>query len=349
MQQLSDPLDGRASGAATLPATYTLPMAPAPGGDLGALVGYVRQLARWVDEVVVVDGSTPAELERHRLALAQDGQGEIIVLPPDADARTPMGKVGAVLTGVRRARCERLVVADDDVRYDLQSLAAVVELLEVADVVRPHNYFTRLPWHARIDTARSLLNRVFGGDWPGTLGVRRSVLEATGGYAGDVMFENLELVRTVRAAGGRELVALDVFVGREPPTTRHFWSQRVRQAYDELARPARLAVFVAVLPVLGAMISSRCWRAVAALLLATTSVAEMGRRRAGGGAVLPASSSLLAPVWLVERGFCVWPALAARLRGGIRYRGRRLRWAATPRRLLAARVAEGTAGALARG
>ena len=33
---------------------------------------------------------------------------------------------------------------------------------------------------------------------------------AAGGYDGDVLFENLELIRTVRARGGEEAVALDL-------------------------------------------------------------------------------------------------------------------------------------------
>ena len=101
-------------------------------------------------------------------------------------------------------------------RYDERTLAAVVAALETADVVRPQNYFEPLPWHACWDTGRMLLNRVTGGDWPGTLGVRRSALVATGGYDGRAMFENLELVRTIVAAGGREATLFDVFV-REAP------------------------------------------------------------------------------------------------------------------------------------
>ena len=38
------------------------------------------------------------------------------------------------------------------------------------DLVRPQNYFEPLPWHARWDTARTLLNRGLGRDYPGTLG-----------------------------------------------------------------------------------------------------------------------------------------------------------------------------------
>jgi hypothetical protein len=96
-----------------------------------------------------------------------------------------------------------------------------------ADLVRPQNYFAELPWHARWDTARSLLNRVFSGDlefpigdFPGTLAVRRRALLATGGYDGDALFENLELMRTVRAAGGRVVTPLDLYVAPRPPRSR---------------------------------------------------------------------------------------------------------------------------------
>ena len=121
-----------------------------------------------------------------------------------------MGKVNGVVTGVRECSHERVVIADDDVRYDAAALRRVVALLDEADLVRPQNYFDPLPWHARWDTARSLLNRVFTGDpafpvgdFPGTLAVRRSAFLASGAYDGDALFENLELMRTIRAAGGR--------------------------------------------------------------------------------------------------------------------------------------------------
>jgi hypothetical protein len=52
----------------------------------------------------------------------------------------------------------------------------------------------------------------------------------------------------------------------------------------------------------------------------TVATAELGRRRAGGAAYFPATSSLLAPVWVFERGVCAWLAVLQRLRfGGVRY------------------------------
>jgi hypothetical protein len=145
-------------------------------------------------------------------------------------------------------------------------------------------------------------------------------------------------VRTVRAAGGTEVVAPDVHVRRLPPSTEHFLGQRVRQAYDELARPWRLVVLLAVLPVSAVLVARRRWAVLVAGVLAVVATAEAGRHRAGGRRVFPVTSSLLAPVWVVERAVCSWLALGARARGGVPYRDGRLRKAASSHRALRRRM-----------
>jgi hypothetical protein len=315
--------------------TYILPLRRDGLRPCAELTAYLLPLSRHV-QVVVVDGSPPGVFAAH----AQAWTDPILHIPVDPDLRTPNGKVGGVLTGLRHARYERVVIADDDVRYDLPSLRRMAALLDRYAVVRPQNYFGRLPWHARLDTARTLLNRVTGGDWPGTLGVRRSYLEATGGYDGAVLFENLELIRTVKAAGGEEIVPLDLYVRRGPPDARHFLSQRVRQAYDELARPARLAVSLALLPAALFLLRGGHRGSLALGALTAIAAAEAGRRRGNGRAVFPAHCSLLAPLWLLERAVCIWLAVLARLvLGGVPYRGAVLRRAATPMRVLRRRHA----------
>lgn len=310
---------------ASIDAAYILPVRRDDGEPCDELAAYLAELSRHL-EVIVVDGSPPSIFAAH----AGCWGGTVRHLLVDPDLVTENGKVGGVLTGVRRTRHEFLVIADDDVRYTVSALRRVVERLDRSDLVRPQNYFHPLPWHARWDTARSLLNRVSGGDWPGTMGVRRSILLRTGGYDGDVMFENLELSRTVRAAGGREEVALDLFVRRLPPSGRLFWKQRVRQAYDEMARPARLFLFLAILPLALWSAAARLRAVPAGVCTVAVLAAEAGRRRAGGAAHFPATSSLLAPAWLVERAICSWLAVYSRLRwGGIRYRGLVIRSAAT--------------------
>jgi hypothetical protein len=281
------------------------------------LIRYLGGLRSEVAEILVVDGSPAAEFAALHHLLPHG----VVHRHVDDDLRTTMGKVGGVLTGVRHAEHDALVIADDDVRYDAEALQRMRALLDVHDLVRPQNYFEPQPWHALWDTARALLNRMSGGDWPGTMGVRRSVLLRTGGYSGDVMFENLELERTVRAVGGTVTVPLDLYVRRRPPSTRQFFAQRIRQAYDELARPLRLTAQLAILPALIAARRSPTVLSAGAMLLLL--VTEAGRRRGGGARYFPASAVPFVLPWLLERGVCSWLAVASQLLfGGIPYRGR---------------------------
>jgi Glycosyl transferase family 2 len=335
--------------------SYVLPLRWGEPGPIEELTDYLRGLGDEVEEVLVVDGSPPAIFERHAGAL----RGIARHLRPHPDLDFEMGKANGVVTGVRECSHERVVLADDDVRYEPAALRRVVALLDEGDLVRPQNYFDELPWHARWDSARSLLNRVFTGDptfpvgdFPGTLAVRRSAFLASGAYDGDALFENLELMRTIRAAGGTVLTPLDLYVARRPPSTRHFLSQRIRQAYDDFAMPVRLVAFLALGP-LAALLSLRGrtsaqdehrraaagrWLGLAAAT--PIGVAELGRRRSGGANRFPFSASLLAPAWIAERALCSWLALGARLRGGARYGDGRLPLAASSMRRLRRRYAE---------
>jgi hypothetical protein len=317
-------------------ASYILPLRRHHGGPPDELTSYLGWLAARVD-LVVVDGSPPPVRDAHARAWQPLPLRHVA---PDPDITALNGKVAGVLTGLRLARCDRVIVADDDVRYDETALRRVVALLDTGEVVRPQNYFDPCPWHARWDTARSLLNRIAGGDYPGTLGVRRCALPR--GYDGDVLFENLELIRTVRAGGGRVLTPLDCYVRRLPPTAGHFWSQRVRQAYDDLAQPPRLIAAQLIGPVVASWIRRRLWVRLMALAGATILLAEAGRRRAGGRAVFPASASCYAPLWLLERGVCTHLAVANRvLRGGCPYGERVIRRPASSLRRLRRRARRG--------
>lgn len=325
--------------------TYLLPIRVAGPPD-PELTAYLEQVAGWCP-LLVVDGSPPevfAAAHRRWSPFAAH-------VVPDPARRCANGKVRGVLTGLDRVGTELVVIADDDVRYDLAGLAAIAAELRRSDrptdVIVPQNHFVaapgqRLAWHARWDTARTLVNRSTGGDFPGTLGCRLAAVRA--GYDGDVLFENLELLRTVEARGGRWRRCDELYVARRPPTARHFAGQRVRQAYDELARPARFALWLAVLPALATlMVLSRRWRwargAAGTLTVLPAAVAEAGRRRGQGPSRFPATASLLAPGWAMERAVTVWLALAARARGGVGYGDGRIVRAATSRRQLARRWA----------
>lgn len=314
-----------------LAAEYVLPLRWSPEvsrRDAPELGEYLRWLSTLV-EVTVVDGSDPEVFHRHDELWSDHVRH---VRPEPWPGR--YGKVAGVVTGVRAARHEQVVIADDDVRYDAPALEAVLAALGTSDLVRPQNVFTDLPWHARWDTGRSLLNvALLGHDYPGTHGVRRSTFLAMGGYDGDALFENLELARTVTSVGGTVADLPGVSVRRLPPATGHFWSQRVRQAYDDLAQPGRLVAELSLLPLL-LLTLRRKRRGLAGWALLPVLVAEVGRRRAGGTRVHPRTAALWALPWLAERAVCVWLAVAQIPRGGVPYAGTRLSLAAHSRRTL---------------
>jgi hypothetical protein len=304
--------------------TVVVPLrSPIPNTAIGSRLG---ALAAEVGEVLVVDGSPPPVQDIHARTWPQ----QVRHLRLQLGDRTPNGKVGAVLAGACAARHDIVVLADDDVTWTRPQLERAHAVMANTDLVclRPQNRYRTLTAPARWDTARILIGRAFGGDWPGTMVVRRSAL-IDDGYRGDVLFENLELERTL-AVRGATAVDLALVVDRDPPRLDRFLEQRVRQAYDELARPAHLLAQLAILPTL--ILGRR--RAALALSIGAMALAEVGRRRSDGRSAYTATSALWAPAWVLERSITSWLALACRVRGGVRYRDGRFRAAATPGRRL---------------
>jgi hypothetical protein len=306
---------------------YVVPLKASPVADISELGRYVRRISSWV-RVIVVDASSPAQFQRNERHLEAATH-----VRPSPEYTFANGKVRGVRTGFDLCTSDRVVLADDDVRYEPRDLIRIEALLDEHDLVRPQNYFSPAPWHAQWDMARSLLNRALGpGDFPGTLGLRLTPDLRHAGYDGDVLFENLELIRTVRAGGGRELIC-DLFVRRLPPTTSHFVRQRVRQAYDSQAQPGRLLVELALLP--GVLMAARRPARLLLAAVAAVGLAEIGRRRGGGAAYFSRWAPLFAPAWLAERAVCGWLAVGQRLlRGGVWYSGQRIRRAAHSERWL---------------
>jgi hypothetical protein len=316
--------------------SYILPIRRDSAAHVDELTTYLRTVAGWA-QLIVIDASPPGVFAHH----AELWSSFVAVHQPVAEhARRQNGKVSGVLTGFAFAEHEAIIIADDDVRWKEADAIEIARALGAAHIVRPQNYFDPLPWHARWDTGRMLINRALEGDWPGTLAVRRSAVLATGGYDGNVLFENFELVRTVVAGGGVERVARAVLVRRLPPTTQHFFNQRVRQAYDEIARPGRLIIQLALVPLFAWLLAMHALTSVATLLVMTILIAAYGRQRDGGPRVFRWTAPLWAPAWIAERAVCIWIALGYRaFRGGVPYAGRILGQAATPMRELRARYA----------
>jgi glycosyltransferase involved in cell wall biosynthesis len=310
------------------PATYVLPLRWERRRTADEMTEYLARISRQID-VIVVDGSPPEVFEHH----AGLWGSFVKHIPCDSDLRYINGKVNGVTTGIRAAGTDNVIIADDDIRFEDAALERMVDLLADNDLVLTQSYFEPSPWNAMWDEARVLSNRAFGIQFPAALGLRRRLFLEVGGYDGDVLFENLELIRTLRIAGARTATPLDLFVRHLPADATTFWRQRVRQAYDDLAIPGRMALWLSLLPLTAWRVRRKGWMSLATGALAPICVAEVGRRRYGGAAVYRRSIPLIAPLWVFERALCSWVALWFRFgRKGVTYRDGRLLRAATRRK-----------------
>ena len=259
---------------------------------------YLSMLAQTGCEVIVVDGS-PAEIFAcHHRAWSNVCQHA----PVDRRFRFLNDKVNGVHTGVALARTEKIILADDDIRYTAANIEQVCALLDRFEVVRPQNYLARIVtlW-ALTESARMLINRATlrAADYPGTCAFVKSAILRCGEYDGDVLFDNEELIRHFARHGARICYATDLFICKRPPGFRKWLEQRPRQAYEDFGLRFKTLLFASLLPmaIILAAIASR-WLSI---FLLSVFLAFAGWLRGCARKYFPLHACLFAPLWVFER------------------------------------------------
>jgi hypothetical protein len=271
-------------------------------GEADRFRDYFRLLKGAGCEVLVVDGS-PREVFA---AYAGAWDGACVHAPVDPQYKYLNGKVNGIHTGVSLAAHDRIILADDDIRYTPDNVRRMAEMLESFEMVRPQNYLKPLPAWAWTEAARMLINRAWmrEGDYPGTLGVRREAMRRLGHYDGDVLFDNEEIVRHFRAHGACIAYARDFFILKRPPSFRKWVEQRPRQAYEDFVMRVKTIFFAALVPALALLwlASGRGWALAAAAAVAFGAVLVAARGLGDGAArFFPPWVCLYAPLWVAER------------------------------------------------
>lgn len=271
---------------------------------------YLEILRKAGCEVIVVDGS-PSEVFAEHAAIFRP----TLHIKVDRQFGYLNDKVNAVHTAIELTSEEKIILADDDIRYTRESIAEVAQLLEQYEVVRPQNFLRPLPWWAKMESARMLINRATlrTGDYPGTCAFRRSAFLRVGHYDGDVLFDNEEIIRHFAEKGATIDYATNLFVQKRPPRFRKWLEQRPRQAYEDFGLRAKTAFFFALAPffivtgIVGGLIGIAAALAVIAILSIT--IALCGRARGDAAAVVPLSCCFFAPFWILERMLSTYWAL----------------------------------------
>ena len=254
-------------------------------------------------EVIVIDGSYPAVFTRHAVIWDSICRHH----PVNRRFTYLNDKVNAVHTGVAITANEKIILADDDVRYRAEEIALICERLEKFDVVRPQNFIVPAPWWSRIETARMLINRATlrMGDYPGTCAFRRSAALRAGEYDGDVLFDNEEMIRHFARQGLSIDHQIDLFIRKNPPRFHKWLEQRPRQAYEDFGLRGKTIFFASILP-LAVFLAFAGQNPpliffAAVLSLGSILIAAAGRARGQAAQVFPRSACWFAPVWILER------------------------------------------------
>ncbi|MBA2338968.1 MAG: glycosyltransferase family 2 protein [Pyrinomonadaceae bacterium] len=299
--------------------TYLLPIRrvrfnEAEAADFGE---YFKLLAAAGCEVLVVDGSPSDVFNQHEAAWACLCRHTAV----DPQHTYLNGKVNGIHTGVALASFESIIQADDDIRYTADNINRICSLLEEYEMVRPQNFLRPLPWWARMEAARMLVNRALlpAGDYPGTCGFRRTTFRRVGHYDGDVLFDNEEIVRHFRLRGANILYANDFFILKRPPTLAKWLEQRPRQAYEDFVMRLKTFFFLLLIPLALLLLFSFGWKAlliyVSFVSFGSALLAIRGRRN-GANKVFPFFVCLYAPLWFFERSLSSYWALYWRARHG---------------------------------
>lgn len=269
-------------------------------------------------EVIVADGSPPDVFAEH----ARLWFGFARHIEVDRRFGYLNDKVNGIHTGVELASNEKIILADDDIRYTAADVDRMVTLLGDHEMVRPQNFLSPLPWWARMESARMLINRAVLriGDYPGTCAFRRSTMLRVGHYDGDVLFDNEELVRHFASAGAKIDYEIDLFIQKCPPSLRKWKEQRPRQAYEDFGLRMKTAFFLAlpVLILLNAVFGGFAGFAICVTLVSVFAIALAcaGGARGVASEFIPPWICFYAPLWIFERAFSTYWAVYWHLRHG---------------------------------
>lgn len=285
-----------------------------PAGDLRDLASYLSTLSIADCEVIVVDGSPSPVFESNRRILRWVAR-HVAARPRH---RNFSGGIDAVRTAVEISNCDKVIVADENVRYEADAIDGVCELLDLHEVVEPQDYFEPLPWWSGIEAGRMLVHRGVEPlpDHGATFGIRKTIVRGLRGV--DVAWSSGDdPVRRLASQGAEVFSACEVFVRRLPPPLDDWLRERPRQADDDFAMPVKTAFFFALLPMAALLAFAGGMRLAGgyAGAIAFASMALALRGRGGARTFFPLRACLCAPLWVLERSISVYWALFRKLNG----------------------------------
>lgn len=287
--------------------------ATASSGELRDLASYLSTLGVADCDVVILDPSPRLQFELNSRIFRWVGR-HVAVRP---EHRTPGGAVDPIRAAASVAACEKVIYADQGVRYTPEAVGQICDLLDLHEVVEPQDYLEPLTWWGSIEAGRILVHRGIEPrpDHGATFGFRRSSINALRALGSSETHD--DPVRRLSAVGAEVHAAGDVFVRREPGAFGEWLADRPRSAGEDFVLPVKSAFFFSIVPILTLLAVAGGAKLAGgyAGVLGFASVVLALRGRSGAATFFPLRACLFAPLWLLERSVSVYWALYRRVRG----------------------------------
>lgn len=288
-------MNHRSSGERRCSYLVVLETASGSSSELRELAVYLSNLAVSNFEVIVVDASDSEENSRVLRWVSR-------YVPARPQHRSAFGAVDAVRAAVDLASCDKVIVADAQVRYSEQSLDDLCELLEVHEVVEPQDYFDPMPWWVSPLRRRA-----------STFGFRR--LAVRGLRMIELTPSPRDGVRRLASQGAEVFSAVRLFVRRIPPAFSDWLRDLPRRADEDFAVPMKAALFFMLLPSLIGIAVVAGLRVAGSIagVMAFVSIVLALHGRISTGRVIPWRACFFAPLWILERSVSIYCALLWRV------------------------------------
>ncbi len=264
--------------------------------EIHDLAGYLSSLSVCDFEIAIID-ALPSEENRRVLRWVG------MYIP----VKTHVDPVRAALDV---ASCNKVIVADAQVRYSHDGLDHLCALLDLHEVVEPQDYFDPLPWWGGMEAGRMLLRRGIGpvAEDAVTFGFRKRAVRGLRGIDSSIATDRPP--RRLESHGAEVFSAMEIFVRRIPPTLERWLRDRPRQ----LDQPA---IFFAVFP-LALILALLSGLQAAAMYLGVVEFCALAlaiRGRIGAETFFPLRACFYAPLWLLARSVSVYWALLLEMTG----------------------------------
>jgi hypothetical protein len=262
-----------------------------------------------------------------RLDRRLEGLPRVDHFRPGREFRTGAnGKLNNVRAAMPRCHGDYVLMLDDDYRPTTETIALLRSRLAPGRVVRAITRLSRPGLADLVERAGMFTGLALAPDYfCGNLAFDRALTTA-GFPRTDGLFDELSLMRELRALGGEGHMVTEPWFPVAAVGRGKFLQQRVRYAYEMLKHPWRSMPYFAVVPTLAWLVVA--WPPAALALAAGLTIGAallglLGQWRYPR--LAPAFTWLLAPIYFWFIPFAMWFALGFYLTGGMPYGGRRVK------------------------